>query len=113
MYHTIYPIAKQFYGQQIAKSKWQTCQCGMFKEKIKHLEWKYRAGLNELVKQGQGSRKGAYYGDLKIMINSTPFIIELLEFQVGEVKKTTQPTTRPKKIGTGLSFGSFMHYYFN
>ena len=77
------------------------------------MEWKYRAGLNELVKPGQGSRKGAYYGDLNILINKQEFTIELLEFQVGEIKKTTQPITRLNKIGTGLSYRLFIPYYFN
>ena len=78
------------------------CQCGIFNNIIKKYEWKYRAGLNELIKQGVGTRKGAYYTDLNIRINDSMFKVNLLSMQAGEIKKSTQPSTRKKRLGTGL-----------
>ena len=102
MYHDIYPMAKSFYDEAaIPESHWKICQCGKFDSIINQCDWKYRAGLNEIIKAGAGTRKGAYYTDLNININNQFYKVQLLSMQAGEIKKSTQPTTRKKRLGTG------------
>lgn len=72
-------------------------------------KFKYRAGLNEIIKKGEGSQKKAHYTDLDIVINGNEhFRIQLLSMQAGEIKKLTQPSTRKKKIGCLFIFVFFL-----
>lgn len=80
---------------------WRFCQCGKFASIISDCDWEYRAGLNEIIEEGVGTRKGAHYTDLNININNQFYKINLLSMQAGEIKKSTQPCTRKKRLGTG------------
>ena len=110
-YHDIYPLAKPFFPEHvIAENKFATCQCGVFKKFVEGAcgSYQYRCGLNEVIRNGQGSQKRAHYTDLKIKINDEVYIIPLLTMQAGEIKKITQPTTRKHKLGTGKFYkGAF------
>ena len=97
-------MSKQFFNEQtIPENQWKMCQCDKFNTIIEQYEWKYKVGLNELIKPGEGTRKGAYYTDLNIRINDSIFKVQLLSMQVGEIIKSIQPSTRKTRIGTGLS----------
>lgn len=105
LYHDIYPVAQPYFDEiAIPESQWKICQCGEFETVIKQCTWKYRAGLNEVIKTGVGTRKGAYYTDLSININGQFYKVQLLSMQAGEIKKSTQPATRKKRLGTGTFY---------
>ena len=58
------------------------------------------AGLNEIIEEGVGTRKVHITQDLNININNQFYKINLLSMQAGEIKKSTQPCTRKKRLGT-------------
>ena len=102
---------KYFSQSEIPLSLMKSCQCsvsleGSYLNIAKQLgNWKYRFGLDEIIKPGEGSQKTAYQKTLNIVINGKDrHEIQLLSMQAGEIKKITQPTTRKKKIGTGTFF---------
>lgn len=108
LYHHIYPIAKQFFNEEVIPEKqWKVCQCGKFNKIISDYKWKYRVGLNEVIKPGIGSTKTAYYTDIKIRINDSIFNVHLLSMQSGEIKKSIQPATRKKILATGYFINNF------
>jgi len=108
--HDIGPVAKKYFDEQsIPESNWKICQCGKFQSFINQCDWKYRAGLNEIIKMGAGTRKGAHYIDLNININNQLYKVNILSMQAGEIKKSTQPCTRKKRLGTGTFYdGAFI-----
>eukprot|EP01084_Bolivina_argentea_P175515 303925_1 len=106
--HDIYPIAQNTVNTQIPSSHFNICQCGDYKSKIAN-DAVYRIGLNTILSQGGYKYKNAHFTDLVFKINGHSYTINLLQMMAGEIKKSTQPCTRKKILGTGTFFsGAFI-----